>query len=74
MTQDVGIVKSNSRLDRAERRLEHIDKEVSRTWKRCKPTQDLVELRNLVIVSKMVVSASKKRESNVGLHYNLDLS
>ena len=74
MTQDVGIVKSNSRLDRAERRLEHIDKEVSRTWKKCKPTQDLVELRNLVIVSKMVVSASKKRESNVGLHYNLDLS
>tara|TARA_X000000368_G_scaffold414310_1_gene403950 strand:- start:1285 stop:2919 length:1635 start_codon:yes stop_codon:yes gene_type:complete len=74
MTQDVGIVKSNSRLDRAERRLEHIDKEVSRTWKRCKPTQDLVELRNLVIVSKMVVSASKKREFNVGLHYNLDLS
>jgi len=74
MTQDVGIVKSNSRLDRAERRLEHIDKEVSRTWKRCKPTQDLVELRNLVIVSKMVVSASKRRETNVGLHYNLDLS
>jgi len=74
MTQDVGIVKSNSRLDRAERRLEHIDKEVSRTWKKCKPTQDLVELRNLVIVSKMVVSASKKREFNVGLHYNLDLS
>ena len=74
MTQDVGIVKSDSRLDRAERRLEHIEKEIARTWKRCKPTQDLVELRNLVMVSKMVVSASKDRGFNVGLHYNLDLA
>tara|TARA_Y100001970_G_scaffold79499_1_gene101161 strand:+ start:136 stop:1785 length:1650 start_codon:yes stop_codon:yes gene_type:complete len=74
MTQDVGIVKSDSRLERAERRLDHIEKEVTRAWKRCKPTQDLVELRNLVMVSKMVVSASKNRRKNVGLHYNLDLS
>ena len=74
MSQDVGIVKSDSRLERAERRLNHIGKEVSRTWKRCKPTQDLVELRNLVAVSKMVVNASKNRRVNVGLHYNLDLS
>ena len=73
MTQDVGIVKSDSRLDRAERMLEHIEKEVSLTWKKCKPTQDLVELRNLVMLSKMVVAASKNRRVNVGLHYNLDL-
>jgi len=73
MTQDVGIVKSDSRLERAERRLAHIEKEVSLTWKNCKPTQDLVELRNLVMVSQMVVDASKKRRENVGLHYNLDL-
>jgi L-aspartate oxidase len=73
MTQDVGIVKSDSRLDRAERMLEHIEKEVSLTWEKCRPTQDLVELRNLVILSKMVVGASKNRRVNVGLHYNLDL-
>ena len=66
-------MKSDSRLDRAERMLEHIEKEVSLTWKKCKPTQDLVELRNLVMLSKMVVAASKSRRENVGLHYNLDL-
>ncbi len=73
MTQDVGLVKSDYRLERAQRRVEHIEKEVSRYWMSCKPTQDLIELRNLVIVSKMVVSASMSRRVNVGLHYNLDL-
>jgi L-aspartate oxidase len=66
-------VKSDYRLERAQRRVEHIEKEVSRYWMSCKPTQDLIELRNLVIVSKMVVSASMSRRVNVGLHYNLDL-
>ena len=73
MTQDVGLVKSDYRLERAERRVEHIEKEVSRYWKSCKPTQELIELRNLVLVSKLVVDASKSRRNNVGLHFNMDL-
>ena len=73
MTQDVGLVKSNARLDRASRRVEHIEKEVARYWMSCKPTQDLLELRNLVLVSKMVIKASKSRKENVGLHHNIDL-
>lgn len=73
MTQDVGLVKSDYRLERAERRVEHIEKEVSRYWKSCKPTQELIELRNLVLVSKLVVDASKSRRNNVGLHFNMSL-
>ena len=73
MTQDVGLVKSDYRLERAERRVEHIEKEVSRYWKSCKPTQELIELRNLVLVSKLVVDASKSRRNNVGLHFNMNL-
>ena len=73
MTQDVGLVKSDSRLERAERRIEHIEKEVSRYWMSCKPTQELVELRNLVLVSKLVVNSSMMRRNNVGLHFNMDL-
>jgi len=73
MTQDVGLVKSDARLDRAGRRVEHIEKEVARYWMSSKPTQDLIELRNLVLVSKMVIEASKSRRGNVGLHYNIDL-
>ena len=73
MTLDVGLVKSDARLDRAGRRVEHIEKEVVRYWMNSKPTQDLIELRNLVLVSKMVIEASKSRRQNVGLHFNIDL-
>ncbi len=73
MTMDVGIVKNNARLKRAERRIEHLEKEVSIIWENCKPTQDLVELRNLIQVAKLVVDSSMNRKENIGLHYNQDL-
>ena len=73
MTMDVGIVKSNDRLKRAERRINHLENEVNIIWEKCKPTQDLVELRNLIQVAKIVVSASLCRKENIGLHYNKDL-
>ena len=73
MSSDVGIVKSHSRLQRAKRRIQHISDEVEMIWKTCKPTQDLVELRNLIDVAKLVVKASISRADNIGLHYNKDL-
>tara|TARA_B100001996_G_scaffold148829_1_gene113269 strand:- start:365 stop:2062 length:1698 start_codon:yes stop_codon:yes gene_type:complete len=73
MSSDVGIVKSYTRLQRAKRRIQHISDEVEMIWKSCKPTQDLVELRNLIDVAKLVVRGSISRDKNVGLHYNKDL-
>ena len=73
MTMDVGIVKSNARLKRADRMIKHLENEVSYIWESCKPTQDLVELRNLIQVAKLVVEASLERKENIGLHYNQDL-
>ena len=73
MTSDVGIVKSNSRLKRAKRRIFHIAKEVELVWRTCKPSQDILELRNLVVVAELVIDASMERKVNIGLHYNRDL-
>ena len=73
MTMDVGIVKNSKRLRRAKRRVIHLEGEVERIWESCKPTQDLVELRNLIEVAKLVVDASIERKYNIGLHYNQDL-
>ena len=73
MTMDVGILKNSKRLRRAKRRVIHLEGEVKRIWESCKPTQDLVELRNLIEVAKLVVDASIERKNNVGLHYNQDL-
>lgn len=73
MTNDVGLVKSDARLARAKRRIAHIRSEVVPLWHATKPTQTMVELRNLIICAELVIEASMLRRENVGLHYNLDL-
>ena len=72
MSDDVGLVKSDWRLSRAERRLALLDDEVDRIWQRCLPSTELVELRNMVLLGRLVIAASKARKGNVGLHYNID--
>jgi len=72
MSDDVGLVKRNWRLNRAKRRLALLDEEVDRIWRRCLPSRELVELRNMVQLAQLVISASIQRDENVGLHYNLD--
>lgn len=73
MTMDVGIVKSNARLKRAEIKINHLEDKLRIIWQNCKPTQDLVELTNLIQIAKLVVRASLDRKENIGLHYNQDL-
>ena len=73
MTDDVGLVKSDVRLQRAERRLKLLKEEVERLWQRCKPSKELVQLRNMVQVAGIVCSSSIARRVNIGLHYNKDL-
>jgi len=72
MTDDVGLVKRDARLQRAQRRLEFLREEVDRIWRGSLPTQEVVELRNMVHVSRLVTSAAINRKENVGLHFNLD--
>lgn len=70
----VGIVRSNERLQLARRRLALIKQEVEDQYARHTINRDLVELRNLVLVSALMVEAASKRQKNCGLHYNLDLT
>ncbi len=73
MGREVGIQRSHRRLARAKRRLDLLEHEVEATWRRCKPTRDLVELRNMVLVGRLVVDDALARTENRGLHYNADL-
>ncbi|MCS5537390.1 MAG: hypothetical protein NZ770_04735, partial [Candidatus Poseidoniaceae archaeon] len=61
------------RLQRAERRLKLLKEEVERLWQRCKPSKELVQLRNMMQVAGRVCSSSIARRVNIGLHYNKDL-
>ena len=72
MTDDVGLVKRDGRLKRAQRRLEFLREEVDLIWRGSLPTQEVVELRNMIHVSRLVTAAALRRKENIGLHYNLD--
>ena len=73
MTDDVGIVRSFDRLERAKRMLKLLANEVDLIWRRSIPTRELVELRNLVLVATHITEDALNRSENRGLHWNKDL-
>ena len=68
----VGIVRSNKRLKRAQERLEIIEREVNEYYYKYKISSDLLELRNIIQVSNLIIKSALKRKESRGLHYSLD--
>ena len=73
MTDDVGIVRSYERLERAKRMLNLLSNEVDLIWRKSIPSRELVELRNLVLVATHITEDALNRSENKGLHWNKDL-
>jgi L-aspartate oxidase len=72
MSDYVGIVRSDFRLDRAMRRLGLLYEETEEFYKRTKLSVKLCELRNLIQVSYIVVKSAMLRKESRGLHYTTD--
>ena len=68
----VGIVRSNERLTLAAKRLKMLTEEIAEFYGKYQVNKDLLELRNLVLVSQLIVSCASKRAESRGLHYTLD--
>ena len=68
----VGIVRTNRRLLRAQRRLRLIEQEVREDYWRFHLTQDLVELRNITAVALLIVESALARQESRGLHWSAD--
>jgi L-aspartate oxidase len=65
----VGIVRSDARLDIARRRMNEMSQTVEALYWNSDVTQDLLELRNLVLVGGLVIESARRRKESRGLHY-----
>jgi L-aspartate oxidase len=72
MSNYVGIVRTNRRLKRAQDRLELIHKEHEELYKLSKVSVPIMELRNMIDCSYLILKMASARRENVGLHFNLD--
>src|SRR6185369_12020245 len=68
----VGIVRSNYRLKRAERRIRLIRTEIEEYYRRTRVTVPLLELRNIAEVALLIVQSAMRRKESRGLHYTTD--
>ena len=68
----VGIVRTNKRLERAQRRIRMLREEIRQYYFDYLVTADILELRNIADVSELIVRCAIRRRESRGLHYTLD--
>lgn len=72
MQNYVGIVRTNKRLQRAWAHMNLIDDEIEQYYWDFKITSDLIELRNLCVIARLILKCARARRESRGIHYNLD--
>jgi L-aspartate oxidase len=72
MSDYVGIVRNNERLQRAMKRLDLLYAETEDLYKKTIVSPQLCELRNMITVAFLIVKSAEFRHESRGLHFNTD--
>ena len=72
MSDYVGIVRNDIRLERAMRRIDLLHQETEELYKTTSVSPQLCELRNLITIGYLIVKSAQFRKESRGLHYNTD--
>ncbi len=72
MSDYVGIVRNDIRLQRAMRRLDLLWEETEQLYETTTLSPQLLELRNMITVGYLIVKGASFRKESRGLHYNTD--
>jgi L-aspartate oxidase len=72
MSDYVGIVRNNVRLERALKRIDLLYDETEHLYQASTVSPQLLELRNMITVGYLIVKGASFRKESRGLHFNTD--